>query len=229
MKLVFGWEKMAKENAKWTNGFLRINHQYLLDKIRRNIQMNVFERYITDSKAKILDIGCGNGRVLKLLFDKRYESIYGIEPNGELVRDLKTNYPDIRDSVTIGQADNLTYPEQFFDCVYFFNVLHHLDGVDEYRKALDEASRCLKSGGYLIFVEPCRKFLYTVKRNLAFRLAPISSLFGKMSECMSEEKEQMELFIDSKGFFEKYFAQSKFQVLYSRRFFHQWTFVAKKT
>jgi ubiquinone/menaquinone biosynthesis C-methylase UbiE len=50
----------------------------------------------------------------------------------------------LRSELTVGDAENLLFPDRSFDIVYSWGVLHHSPGTE---RAFNEASRVLKPGG----------------------------------------------------------------------------------
>ena len=52
---------------------------------------------------------------------------------------------------TVGDMENLPYPDAMFDRVLFLAAIHH---VGDTRRALDEAYRVLKPGGHVVLEEP---------------------------------------------------------------------------
>jgi ubiquinone/menaquinone biosynthesis C-methylase UbiE len=104
--------------------------------------------FIKDVKAgeKILDLGCGNGRLYKLLKDKKIE-YFGVDQSEKLIEIARSLYPEA--SFEVSDLFSLPFPDQFFDKVYSFAVFHHLP-LEEYRiKALKETKRVLKKEGKL--------------------------------------------------------------------------------
>ena len=74
--------------------------------------------------AKILDIGCGAGRLGKTLKERGCESIYGIEPVVEAAQIAESIY----DKVFISDIESAwkELPTDFFDIIICADVLEHL-------------------------------------------------------------------------------------------------------
>ena len=96
----------------------------------------------------LLDWGCGCGRVIRhwsLLPDTR---ICGCDINPKMVDWCNEHLP-FAEVVVNELAPPLPYPDSTFDLVYGFSVVTHLDeGLQ--RAWMEECSRVLKAGGYLL-------------------------------------------------------------------------------
>lgn len=103
---------------------------------------------IFNSKGKILDIGCGNGGYLSILRDCGWE-VYGFDFSEKAVRYAKNERGLINVKQT--KAENLDYPENFFDLVTMNHSIEHLPNP---KNSLIEAKRVLKKGGTLIVTTP---------------------------------------------------------------------------
>ena len=96
---------------------------------------------------KILDLGCGNGRLLEILKFKKIDYL-GIDFSGKLIEIAQKNYPEHK--FQIADALNLPFPENYFDKIYSIAVFHHIPSEEFQLKFLKEAKRVLKPEGILI-------------------------------------------------------------------------------
>lgn len=104
------------------------------------------EHYQLPENAKILDIGCGKGFLLyDFLKVLPNAEIYGIDSSSYALNNSKE---EIRDRLSLGNATNLAWPDNYFDFVYSINTLHCLH-AHELDKALKEMQRVGKSHRYL--------------------------------------------------------------------------------
>lgn len=108
-------------------------------------EFNVFANYINDGD-KILDAGCGNGRLLELLKDKKIDYI-GVDISENLVKIAKEKYPS--NNFLTADALNLPFPDNYFDKVFSIAVLHTVPSKEFRQKALLELKRVLKPQGLL--------------------------------------------------------------------------------
>lgn len=101
------------------------------------------------NERKVLDVGAGDGLMVKLLIEKGVKCI-GIDDNEIAVQLSK----DMNIPVELMSAYKLSYPEETFDAVLMGDVIEHLEYPSE---ALYEVSKVLKPGGMLYITTPPRK------------------------------------------------------------------------
>jgi len=100
----------------------------------------------------ILDIGCGTGGTSKFL--EAYGILIGLDRNKLALEMAKK-----RGVKTVwGEAENLPFSDNSFDLVTMLDVLYHKEVKDE-KKAIKEAKRVLKPGGFLLITDCAFKFL----------------------------------------------------------------------
>jgi ubiquinone/menaquinone biosynthesis C-methylase UbiE len=93
---------------------------------------------------KILDSGCGNGRLFLALKEKNVD-YYGVDFSEKLIEIAKKNYPEGK--FLVANCLNLPFPENFFDKVYSIAVLHHIPSKKFRILYLKEIKRVLKKNG----------------------------------------------------------------------------------
>jgi ubiquinone/menaquinone biosynthesis C-methylase UbiE len=96
---------------------------------------------------KILDLGCGNGRLFKVLKEKEIDYI-GVDFSERLIKIAKRNFPEAKFQVT--NVLDLPFPSNFFDKIFSIAVLHHIPSLKFRLQFLKEAKRVLKPKGLLI-------------------------------------------------------------------------------
>ena len=102
------------------------------------------EMTIQDKSGKILEAGCGAGRVLRYYHERGY-MIKGMDFIDIAISKLKASDPTL--DVHVGDITDLVYPDQSFRYVLAFGLYHNLEtGLDE---AINETYRVLENGGFL--------------------------------------------------------------------------------
>lgn len=144
--------KAAELAKKWAfdywDGDRRINyggHRYMPGRWTPVAQAMI-QHYNIKAGDKILDVGCGKGFLL-------YEIsllVPGVEIFGLDVSDyaIEHSKEEIKDRLTVGNANSLPYSDGFFDFVYSLNTLHNLHNYD-LDKALREIERVGKNNKYI--------------------------------------------------------------------------------
>ena len=96
---------------------------------------------------KVLDLGCGNGRLLQIFKEKDVE-YFGIDNSEKLIKIAREKYPGY--NFQTADASSLPFSDNFFDKIYGIAVLHHIPSEDFRIQLFKEAKRVLKPGGFLI-------------------------------------------------------------------------------
>ncbi len=105
---------------------------------------------INKCSTKILDAGCGSGRILKYLVDNGIppNNLTGVDMNAEMVS-IAMNHVS---SVKIIQADLTKFaPKEHYDVIICTHVLHYLNNKD-FKKTLSNFYKILHKKGKLFFV-----------------------------------------------------------------------------
>lgn len=100
------------------------------------------ELTVRDKKGRILEAGCGAGRILRFYHERGYQ-IIGIDFVDVAVRKLKNIDPSLH--VEVGDITNLQFADRSFKYVLAFGLYHNLEHGLE--KAISETYRVLEKGG----------------------------------------------------------------------------------
>ena len=106
-----------------------------------------FLKDYASSEDKILDLGCGNGRLIELFQGKNIE-YYGIDNSKELIEIAKKRYS--YGKFQVADALGIPFPMNFFNKVISIAVLHHIPSEELRLQFLKEAKRVLKSKGFFV-------------------------------------------------------------------------------
>ncbi len=108
--------------------------------------LKVFKKYVKPD-YKILDLGCGNGRLYQLL-EKQAVEYTGLDNSRSLIRIAKEKYPEV--SFISSDALNLPFEGEEFNLIFSIAMLHQIPSRELRLLALKEMKRVLKNKGILI-------------------------------------------------------------------------------
>lgn len=142
---------MDKDYAKYLLEKTRKDYNLIAEDFSRTRYSIWPELYILGKHVKkgekVLDLGCGNGRLFELFQDKNIDYI-GVDNSEKLIELAKKKYPEGK--FQVGDALNLAFANNFFDKVYSVAVLHHIPSKELKIQFLKSVKRILKPGGVLI-------------------------------------------------------------------------------
>ncbi len=112
----------------------------------------------TQKGNKVLDYGCGNGRLLEIL--PQNIDYFGVDISGRLIELARKKYSNTSNQIAFQRKLNfqkissskviLPFENNFFDVIYSIAVFHHLPDKQYRFQILKELKRVLKPKGYLI-------------------------------------------------------------------------------
>lgn len=113
--------------------------------------VGVIQPYLKNDIDKILDWGCGVGRITMHLhkFVGSKTEIHGCDINEKMIAFDKTNFKDISFSV-ISYTPPTSYGNSFFDFVYALSVFTHIEASFQ-KQWIEEMHRILVDGGVFLF------------------------------------------------------------------------------
>lgn len=103
---------------------------------------------IIPRNAKVLDVGCGNGKFLKHLSSLGAYELYGTELEGGSA-ERASSIKEI--SLKIGPLKENDYPGEYFNAVTLFHVFEHLEAP---KKTLEIIYKILKQDGIFVLTFP---------------------------------------------------------------------------
>jgi SAM-dependent methyltransferase len=158
--------------------------------MEKRTNREVLEQFLELQDRTIIDVGCGDGSLARLLARKGAH-VTGIEASPKQLS-LARAAERVGDERYIqGYAEDLPAESRSADIVIFLNSLHHVN-VDDLAQALKEAARVLKRGGALYVSEPLAEGPYfelmrpvhdeTVVRRRAYETLCQAHLYGFLPE-----------------------------------------------
>lgn len=111
-------------------------------------EFEYFKGYLQKNQA-ILDLGCGNGRLLGLLKD--YQPDYkGIDYSAKLIEEAQIKWPNY--DFQVADITDLSFLKQKFDLVFLIATLHHIPADKLRQKVLSQVHSVLKPNGKLLMI-----------------------------------------------------------------------------
>ena len=135
-RIVFGWDSA--------------DFDALLRSCKADDAVTLAMGYLKNKDARVLEAGCGLGRVVKYLYDRGYKNVHGIEINSEAVTFVNKRFPELR--VIQGDILEMPYEAESFDFILSFGVVEHFS--DGLYKPLRSLYRVLKNDGVAIITVP---------------------------------------------------------------------------
>lgn len=109
---------------------------------------------------RVLEIGCGRGVGTEILFrhfGAREVHAFDLDPDMvEKARRRLASFAPERLQLTVGDAAAIAEPDESFDAVVDFGIIHH---IPDWKKAVAEVRRVLRRGGQFLFEEVTRQAL----------------------------------------------------------------------
>lgn len=135
------------------------------------------EKYLKKG-MKVLDIGCGTGYGSAVLGQK--SEVIGLDNDRQAIEFAKKHFGK-KAKFVIGNAENLKFPDSYFDLVCAFEVVEHLRNPRNFFK---EAKRVLKNGGLFLISTPngvCSSPYHLRGYNYTEFLSILKDYFGRVN------------------------------------------------
>lgn len=125
-------------------------------------ELEEIKRYIKE-KDKILDFGCGHGRLLLFLKNMNVDYV-GVDVSPKIISIAKKNFP----KYTFQVVDKLRLPfsDSFFNVICCVATIHHIPSFKLRKSLLKEFKRLLKKDGVLILTS---WYLWKGKKGAVFK------------------------------------------------------------
>lgn len=150
----------------------------------------------------ILVVGCGTGAEVFYLSKTSNYDVYGVDPSREAIDicELKCALKNISAAnISVGFAEKLNFPDNFFSMVLCFTVLEHVSDVNS---SLNEMYRVLRPGGKAMIV--CPDYRYPEEPHYKVTVPP-PFFFPHLAKKIIKAKSRPTDFFDSLNFLSRGF------------------------
>ena len=220
-------DEEAVNTERWNDNFAILMESRLASLYRKiMLYRSQFTALLADKEKRIVDIGCGFGASLAYLWSQGYRNLAAIEPDARLTKNFPAHMKvDLRHC----KAEKIDFPDQSFDAVLVYGILHHLDGLDAYWAACDEIERILKPGGFVFIIEPGRYWVLVMLEPIFKALGLISKTFKAYGQHMDEEWPEQRFFLKNHGLVRNYLLRKGFQTRVDDYCIYTWLFTIQKS
>jgi ubiquinone/menaquinone biosynthesis C-methylase UbiE len=123
------------------------NELELVTELARRLRAEV-ARSLPDASLKILDIGCGTGKLSRYLHEATGCEVIGIDPVETSVAKARQKASTL--AFLVQSAEALMFPDADFDGIVSLKAVHE---IPHPQQALNEAHRVLKHGGLIFIID----------------------------------------------------------------------------
>jgi ubiquinone/menaquinone biosynthesis C-methylase UbiE len=126
---------------------------------------------------RVLEIGCGRGVGIEILLSLGAEHVTGFDLDPKMIALARQRLAKYEDSIRVfvGDAEVIDAPDDSFDAVVDYGVIHH---IPQWQKALKEIARVLKPGGTFYFEDLLRGLISTWPAPLFFDHPQATQFYG---------------------------------------------------
>jgi ubiquinone/menaquinone biosynthesis C-methylase UbiE len=107
----------------------------------------IFKKFVTDKSSRILDIGCGYGRILNTLYKHGFVNSLGIDISEKMLERGEKEFPHLHFAHTDGMPFDLR--SNSFDVVLLFGLLCSMVKNQDQLYLMSELHRFLKPNGII--------------------------------------------------------------------------------
>ncbi len=112
------------------------------------VEIYMIERFVDLTGKRVLEVGCGDGRLTSLLARKS-GTLVAIDPDSESIATAGRKFSGV--DFRVGSGETMEFEDNSFDLVLFTMSLHHHTDCE---RALHEAYRTVTKDGRVVIIEP---------------------------------------------------------------------------
>ncbi|MDH6602918.1 ubiquinone/menaquinone biosynthesis C-methylase UbiE [Bacilli bacterium PM5-9] len=117
-------------------------------KFTRHFNDLIYKTILINQNDSILDVACGNGRLLDMFARKKDINLYGVDIAEEMIVNAKKLYPTIE--FAVGSCEKIPFDDNKFEVIINCASFHHFPNPSEFAK---EVNRLLKNNGTLYIAD----------------------------------------------------------------------------
>lgn len=151
--------------------------------------VNTFVQAYVHPGDRVLDLGCGNGRVADVVNEIKGRYV-GVDASEALLRHARELHPE--QSFVLGNMRDIPFPDASFEYVLMIASFHHIPSAAYRYAALAEVSRVLTPGGMLFMMN---WNLHQRRFSLRRWRWNFSRLCGQLHLCQPQEMDHNDMLI----------------------------------
>lgn len=124
------------------------------------------ENIVLKDNSNVLDIGCGNGTLLKMLSTKNKINGYGIDISDRMINNAFDNCTEM--IFKVAGCEDIPFETGLFDVITVCAAYHHFPDINAFA---NEVSRVIKKNGFIYIAEI---YLPTALRAIINPFVPLS-------------------------------------------------------
>jgi ubiquinone/menaquinone biosynthesis C-methylase UbiE len=109
------------------------------------VNMEKVQQFIPNKQARILEYGCGYGRVLNSLSQEGYQQLFGMDFSGKMIERGKKEYSDL--NLLWIKGEDIPLADNSVDAVFLFTVLTCIYRDQDQNRLVKEIKRILTKNG----------------------------------------------------------------------------------
>lgn len=147
------WEKRSKIYGKQIEGVLPKSFPPAVNEYLDDFMFNEVCSAVKNQKIKVLDLGCGYGRLSKRLLNIFPKiKIFGIDISGTYV-ELYNKELSPGANAKVGDIKDIPFESNTFDIVFMVTALMYIQKKEDQKKCVNEIFRVLKKAGKFVIIE----------------------------------------------------------------------------
>ena len=122
-------------------------------KMIHSMELRILQYFLklTSSKDRILEVGCGTGRLLIELTKKDY-TVDGVDASPEMLSKLQQKFErtKLSSNFYVSESAKLPFKDNDYNFVYSIRLLNQTESIEYALKTIKEMVRVVKPGGYVL-------------------------------------------------------------------------------